>query len=91
VKPHHKGELAALWDLPLVNRCTISWFPTTLPFAMKNFIQLGTPKEKDLPPKKNLKLLMFAAEPLIFAPTRAAESGEMRSSYFQYTPPVLTE
>jgi hypothetical protein len=31
---------------------------------------------------------MIAAEPLIFAPTRAAEGGEIRSSYFQNTPPI---
>ena len=32
---------------------------------------------------------MFMAEPLISAPTRVAEGGEMRSSYFQYKPPLL--
>jgi hypothetical protein len=32
---------------------------------------------------------MFAAEPLGFLPaTHAAEGGEMRSSYFQNTPPI---
>lgn len=41
-----------------------------------------------MPSRKNLKLLMFAAEPLGFLPaTHVAFGGEMRSSYFQNTTP----
>jgi hypothetical protein len=45
---------------------------------------------ENLQPKKNLKLLMLSASPLAFLPTtHAAFGGEMRSSYFNNTPPKL--